>query len=54
MVPSNDEATNTVMPSLVPCALGTMRTSEGESIAPIALAWLSRVSGAYTPVTVSG
>ena len=46
MVPSKDEATNTLMPSLVPGARSTMRTSDGHSIAAMALACASRLLGA--------
>ena len=42
MVPSKDEATNTLMPSLVPGTRLTMRTSAGASIAAMALACVSR------------
>ena len=54
MVPSKDEATKTLMPSVAPGARSTMRTSDGQSISPMSLAWASRLLGAYTTVTVSG
>ncbi len=54
MVPSKDEATNTLMPSLLPGARGTMRTSEGHIMAAMVLACASRLFGAYTAVTLSG
>ena len=46
MVPSNEEATNTLMPSLVPGVRSTMRTSDGHIIAPMALACAWRLLGA--------